>query len=82
MTLSGFLALEEDDEAAARMAGRWQPRHEEHRRVGIVRRRVTPELISAVMSELGRRGAQSRRQRREQRPSVTRRPGTNHPSHD
>ena len=55
------LALEEDHGAAARVSSRWERRHERHRRVGVVRRQITPEMISAVAREMGRRSAQSRR---------------------
>lgn len=63
------LTLEEDHNSIAQMSGRWERRHEEHRRTGIIRRSITPELLSAVAREMGRRGAQARRRRRTGRRS-------------
>jgi hypothetical protein len=50
------LALEPDPAAAARMAGRWEKREEIRRRVGVIRRKLSPEMKRAIMQEMGRIG--------------------------
>jgi hypothetical protein len=63
-TLGLRLVLEIDEELTAEMQRRYEPRHDRHRRVGVLRKRISAELISAVAREMGRRGAEARRQRR------------------
>jgi hypothetical protein len=50
------MAIEPDMAAAARMAGRWEKREEIRRRVGVIRRKLSPEMKRAIMQEMGRIG--------------------------
>lgn len=52
------LALEVDRTAEARMRSRWaaNPRRERHRRVGVIRKPVSPQMRAYVMRDAARKG--------------------------
>ncbi len=72
------VTVEPDLELARRMATRWEKRDELRRRPGVVRRRISPQLLQKAASELGRiRGAKAKQFRlsKERRSQINRRNG-------